>query len=283
MNIVKYDYNGNSISFDRSDGVMVNATQMAKPFNKKAKDWLKTQQCKEFLESLSVGRKILTADLVIVRQGGTNQGTWMHEDVALEFARWLSPQFAIWTNIKIKELLTEGVATVSNDDETIAKAMDILYSRLEQAKREKALLENKVETQKVLIETQETELKTQAPKVEYYDQVLQSQSTMTTTQVANMLGTTAEKLNKNLKACGFLYYQSGQWLLRSPYSGMGLHKVRTQHYTRYDGTVGTNSYTVYNENGKRFITILHNNNYNLSKAVKEYGCNSNHNTSLPEN
>lgn len=30
----------------------------------------------------------------------------MHEDVALEFARWLSPKFAIWCNRRIKELLT---------------------------------------------------------------------------------------------------------------------------------------------------------------------------------
>jgi hypothetical protein len=29
----------------------------------------------------------------------------MHEDVALEFARWLSPAFAIWCNDRIKEIL----------------------------------------------------------------------------------------------------------------------------------------------------------------------------------
>ena len=32
----------------------------------------------------------------------------MHEDVALEFARWLSPAFAIWCNDRIKELLLNG-------------------------------------------------------------------------------------------------------------------------------------------------------------------------------
>lgn len=32
----------------------------------------------------------------------------MHEDVALEFARWLSPAFAIWCNDRIKELLKNG-------------------------------------------------------------------------------------------------------------------------------------------------------------------------------
>lgn len=30
----------------------------------------------------------------------------MHEDVAIEFARWLSPLFSIWCNDRIKELIT---------------------------------------------------------------------------------------------------------------------------------------------------------------------------------
>lgn len=35
----------------------------------------------------------------------------MHEDVALEFARWLSPAFAIWCNDRIKELLMNGTVS----------------------------------------------------------------------------------------------------------------------------------------------------------------------------
>ena len=49
---------------------------------------------------------------VVTKRGGdkhAEQGTWMHEDVALEFARWLSPEFAIWCNDRIKELLTMGM------------------------------------------------------------------------------------------------------------------------------------------------------------------------------
>ena len=37
----------------------------------------------------------------------------MHEDVALEFARWLSPAFAIWCNDRIKELLTKGTTSIN--------------------------------------------------------------------------------------------------------------------------------------------------------------------------
>lgn len=110
---------------------MVNATEMAKAFNKRPVDWLQNKQTEEFLNELSKVRKSTLADLVQVTRGGDNPGTWMHEDVALEFARWLSPSFAIWCNDHIKELLTTGVTTASDDDAAIAHAMEILNRRLE--------------------------------------------------------------------------------------------------------------------------------------------------------
>ena len=78
---------------------MVNATEMAKPFGKLAKDWLSNKSTKEFISTLSAVRTIPLTDLVVVRQGGNvEQGTWLHEDVAVEFARWLSPTFAEMSN-----------------------------------------------------------------------------------------------------------------------------------------------------------------------------------------
>jgi hypothetical protein len=43
-------------------------------------------------------------------QGGepSSQGTWLHQKIALRFAQWLSPEFAIWVDEKIEELLTNG-------------------------------------------------------------------------------------------------------------------------------------------------------------------------------
>lgn len=108
-----FQYHGNPISFHKGDNLMVNATQMAKPFNKSPKDFLKTEQSKRFIEALSEVKKILSSDLVKVTYGN-NGGTWMHEDVALEFARWLSPAFAIWCNDRIKELLMKGTVSTGN-------------------------------------------------------------------------------------------------------------------------------------------------------------------------
>lgn len=104
--LTTFSYAGSKITFANESGVRVNATQMAKPFKKTPKDWLRLQSTQEFIATLSAVRQICLTGLVITKQGGNGeQGTWMHEDVALEFARWLSPKFAIWCNDRIKELL----------------------------------------------------------------------------------------------------------------------------------------------------------------------------------
>ena len=50
MNNQIFQYNGNPITFQLGDATMVNATQMAKPFNKRPVDWLRFNQSQEFLQ-----------------------------------------------------------------------------------------------------------------------------------------------------------------------------------------------------------------------------------------
>lgn len=247
---------------------MVNATQMAKPFEKSATHWLRNQSTQEFITTYAELRNCNSSDLVQVTYGD-NGGTWMHEDVALEFARWLSPAFAIWCNDRIKELLTTGVATLADDDATIAQAMAILQKRLDKANADKAQLEADNQHKQATIEAQTSELKKQAPKVEYYDNTLQSVNTLTATQVAKERGMDAEKLNRKLKEAGIIYRQSGQWIVKQPYASWGLHKTRTQTYTRSDGSLGTNTYLVWTQKGKMFILALIDNGYNVKSAIRQ--------------
>ena len=113
--VIHFNYEGNPVSFSTDNGIMVNATEMAKPFGKQPIDFLKNQQTTEFLDELSKLRILSLENLVKVQKGGANPGTWMHEDVALEFARWLSPKFGIWCNDRIKELLTKGQTSIGNN------------------------------------------------------------------------------------------------------------------------------------------------------------------------
>ena len=224
---------------------MVNATQMAKPFGKRASHWLNNQQTKEFINALSGVRNLTPSELVQVTNGD-NGGTWMHEDVALEFARWLSPAFAIWCNDRIKELIATGVTTVSSDDETITNAMLILQKRLDASKQQLQIAQG-------TIEHQEKEIKHLAPKAQYTDEVLQSTSTYTMTQVAKEFGYSANTFAQKLRACGIMFLQSGQWMLTSKYQGNGYTNVCTHTFTHSDGRQGTNSITVWTEKGRKFL------------------------------
>lgn len=104
------EFHGTKIAFEEINGkMMVNATQMAKPFGKERSpyNWLRTQQAKDLVNAVSVAHICGTDDLQVVRQGGVNQGTFFQEDVALFFAQWLSPEFYLACNRKLKELLTK--------------------------------------------------------------------------------------------------------------------------------------------------------------------------------
>lgn len=169
-------------------------------------------------------------------------------------------------------LETGGYIASKADDtpeEIMARALTIAQATL--AKREERLkqLESETEQQQATIELQEKEIKQAAPKVNYYDTHLQSVNTLTSTQVAKQIGMVAEKLHKKLNEAGIIFYQSGQWLLYSPYSAWKLHDTRTNTFTRSDGSTGTNSYTVWTEKGRRFIIALYENGWNVKKAIKQ--------------
>lgn len=244
-----FTYEGTEITFQNDKDVMVSATQMAKAFDKRPTIWLSSQQAKEFLSEFSKVKKMTLPDLVQINRGGSNPGTWMHQDVALEFARWLSPAFAIWTNDRIKELMITGVATVANDDEAILHAMTVLQNRVNSYKQRTQILEgeNKLQQEQISV---------LAPKAEYADKVLQSTSTFTTSQIAQGLKMSAVTLNRKLKELGIQYKQSKTWMLYAKYRDMGIADIRINKYVNKDDEIVSNQYMVWTEKGRKFIHEL---------------------------
>ena len=250
-----FQYNGSPISFQKGDSVMVNATEMAKSFGKSPKDFLKTEQTKRFITALSEVKKILSSDLVRVIYGD-NGGTWMHEDVAIEFARWLNPAFAIWCNDRIKELLTVGMTATQPTLEQMIDNPDLvikLATELKQKREEVLRLQMYSEQQQATIELQEEQLKKSASKVAYHDKVLSSVSTYTATQIAKEFGFGAETLNKKLREMNVQYKQNGQWLLKSKYQNKGYTKTITRQFTGSNGETHTSQLTVWTEARREFI------------------------------
>ena len=128
------------------------------------------------------------------------------------------------------------VARADESDEVIlARALQIMHTALERREKEIALLK---------------------PKADYADQVLDSVSCLTTTQVAKGMGMTAMELNRILCQKGIQYGQSGQYLLYAPYARQGLAQNRTRTFQDLFGTVHTTSQLVWTEKGKEFIHKL---------------------------
>lgn len=111
MNSIKTISFGNfPVSFQNNG--YLNATVVAAHFNRRVGNYLKSERTQEYIaalaEKLSVTPKRATEDnqIVIIKQGGTEQGTWLHPKLAVDFARWLDPKFAVWCDEQIEQILS---------------------------------------------------------------------------------------------------------------------------------------------------------------------------------
>ena len=110
MNIQSFNFGNVSVSF-RDDGYL-NATAIAAHFGKRVPDFIKTEQNQEYInalaEHISKTTKIVLDrnQLVIVKHGGNNRGTWLHPKLAIHFARWLDPKFAVWCDEQIEQIIS---------------------------------------------------------------------------------------------------------------------------------------------------------------------------------
>ena len=138
------NYGGIEIPFvsDFSGGkpVMVNATKMLECFPEKGKNnginhFLRNQSTQDYIDALSADTGKPVSELLVVVKGGNDknsQGTWMHKNLAIEFARWLNPEFSIWCNIKIKELLINRKTTLENNVTRLRQINDQLRQTYDQ-------------------------------------------------------------------------------------------------------------------------------------------------------
>lgn len=243
--IMIFDYKGSPVSFSKGKSVMINATQMAKPFGKSPKDFLKTGQTRQYIIALSEVKKILSPDLVKVVHGD-NGGTWMHEDVALEFARWLSPAFAIWCNDRIKEMLTSGQTSISELSRKELAQMVI------EAEEEKERLQLEVKKQA-------DQLKADAPKVLFANALKASGRSILVGELAKILkqngmATGQKRLFAWLRENGYLMKggsERNQPTQRS--MELGLFEVTKGVVTRPDDTVITTVTTKVTAKGQEYF------------------------------
>lgn len=109
--IVKADYEAFEMIF--TEKAWFNATRAADHFGKRVQDWLDNAETKEYMIALvefhnhaNQRELIRSPDEFISAKRGKNGGTWLHPDLAVAYARWLSPKFGVWCDQQIKALLS---------------------------------------------------------------------------------------------------------------------------------------------------------------------------------
>ncbi len=106
--------------------------------------------------------------------------------------------------------------------------------------KQQLALENKQQQETILTISKENmelgnKITEMLPKVSYYDKILQSNATMTVTQIAQDYGMSAVKMNKELEAMKIQHKVRGQWILFAPFLKGGYVHSRAVDIIRKDG------------------------------------------------
>ena len=94
------------------------------------------------------------------------------------------------------------------------------------------------------------------PLADYSSAILQSTSSLTTTQIAKDYGMSAIALNKFLSKQKVQFKQSGQWMVYQKYSNNGYVESDTYGYIRTNGNRGSKTTNKWTQKGRLFIHEL---------------------------
>jgi hypothetical protein len=112
VRIIPFDYDGKPVRFN-GDG-WLHATEIAERFGKRLRNWLDSAETLEYVRALDElqhpddgpsGISNVRDSGYLKTRRGNNGGTWLHPKLAVAFARWISPKFAVWCDLKIDALL----------------------------------------------------------------------------------------------------------------------------------------------------------------------------------
>lgn len=180
-------YEGIPITFGIGEKLWINATNIAKNAGKRTADWLNSPPTKEYIKYYCDTTQTVSTDLVRVIKGGDSslQGTWIMEDLIVNYGQWISPKFAVWVSTVIKELLTEGTVSMGLPKDYPSALRALADSHEARMIAEAAAEENK-------------------EKAEGYELLIEKADNYTLKEAADLLGSGQNRFSKWLMQNKFL-------------------------------------------------------------------------------
>ena len=252
MDLIVREYLGSEIEFKMIYGkVYANATSIAKAFengSQKLSDWKRSSKTIELINELETMEK---SHSLIISEEGRNGGTWIEENLLLDFASYLNVKFKIWINTQITTLLREGEVSLKpkSEEEMILELFPSTDSNLVM------LTANTIRENKQL----KVELKEER---DFISHVVHNETYyITPTSMANKFGLSAVKLNKILEELNVQYKSGKKWCLKTGYYGIGDYT----YFQRPDGEWIKGTSLHYSNDGERVIyKLLKANGYETS-------------------
>ncbi|MCC8367095.1 KilA-N domain-containing protein [Xenorhabdus sp. PB61.4] len=120
IKIIPMEYDKQLFPFNND--CWVNATFAAQHFGKRTLDWLRLDSTKEYAKEIgeeidieAINSKGEISHLLVEVRKGRHGGTWIHPELVIEFARWLSPKFARACDRHIKNMLMAQNLTLTEE------------------------------------------------------------------------------------------------------------------------------------------------------------------------
>lgn len=226
---------------------MWNATQMAKICGKQIGHWFESKGTKHYISRLSAEIGIPVSAVIQVVKGGNDknsQGTWIHEKLVMEFARWLNVDFSIWCNTQIETLLREGSVQLQKQNDAYQHPVSIKDWAMRCIREE----EEKERLAKRFEDAQK--------KAVYLDAVICSDNLYTATVMSKELGfRSVTQFNQELHNRGIQFKQGDHWVLYAKYQGKG-YTVMKSDCGEKNGTGYIGTTMKWTEEGRKFLHNL---------------------------
>lgn len=237
-NIRKEQYMNNliNVTLNENQEPVVSARDLHKELKIKTRfsQWV-DQNFKAFEENYDF------SSVVITTQQNQYGGTKHLQDYALslDMAKHLAMMSKSNKGHEVRQYFIQVEKDFNSPEKIMARALKI-------ADRKIVSLEHKNEVLKL-------ELEEARKKTDYLDLILQTKDMLTTTQIAQDYGMSANKFNKILKQVGIQRKVNGQWILYMKYQGKGYIASRTFDFVGKDNKVHSKITTVWTQLGRRFI------------------------------